>query len=93
MPDDARESRAVAVANAIAITRIEGHEPSMFALQQLDRWVAGEITPNELRALVRQHHAKPAPHYFVKSKHGDFCNICGYGRNERLQHTRPGETA
>lgn len=93
MSEDARESRAVAVANAIAIMRMEGHEPSMFALQQLDRWVAGEITANDLRALVRQHHARPAPHDFVKSKHGGFCNICGYGRFERLQHNQPQESA
>lgn len=56
MTDDTRETRAVAVANAIAITRMEGHEPSTFALKQLDRWVAGEITATQLRELVRQHH-------------------------------------
>lgn len=86
MSDDTRETRAVAVSSAIAITRMEGHEPSMFALKQLDRWIAGEITADQLRDLVRQHHGKPPLHDFVKSEDGDFCARCGYGRNERLQH-------
>ncbi|MET4442830.1 hypothetical protein ABIB75_001091 [Bradyrhizobium sp. GM2.2] len=68
MSDDTRETRAVAVSSAIAITRMEGHEPSMFALKQLDRWIAGEITADQLRDLVRQHHGKPPLHDFVKSE-------------------------
>jgi Antitoxin VbhA len=35
------EARADAVKNAVAITRMEGGEPSAFCREQLDRFVAG----------------------------------------------------
>ncbi|MGY3356269.1 hypothetical protein ACVWZK_002932 [Bradyrhizobium sp. GM0.4] len=36
-------------------------------------------------------HDKPmlATHDFVASRQGDFCDVCGYGRNERLKHPPP----
>lgn len=42
-------SRAAAVRNAIAITRMEGGEPSAFCLELLALYVAGEISGVEMR--------------------------------------------
>jgi hypothetical protein len=42
-------SRASAVRNAIAITRMEGGEPSAICLELLALYVAGEITGMEMR--------------------------------------------
>jgi hypothetical protein len=54
VPD--RESRLSAARNAIAITRMEGREPSAFCREQLDRFVAGEISAAEMRDRVLQHY-------------------------------------
>jgi hypothetical protein len=50
------EARADAVQNAVAITRMEGGEPSAFCQSQLDRFVAGEISATEMRDRVLRHH-------------------------------------
>ena len=47
-----RESRL----NAVAITQMEGGEPSAFCREQLDRFVAGEISATEMRDRVLRHH-------------------------------------
>jgi hypothetical protein len=56
MSDDDLESRANAVMNAIAITRMEGREPSAFVREQLARFVASEISADEMRQNVFRHH-------------------------------------
>lgn len=40
----------------IAITRMEGGEPSAFVREQLARYVAGEISADEMRQNVFRHH-------------------------------------
>lgn len=47
-----RESRLNAAKNAIAITRLEGGEPSPFVQLQLNRFAAGLISAAELREAV-----------------------------------------
>ncbi|WP_369725662.1 antitoxin VbhA family protein [Bradyrhizobium sp. LLZ17] len=56
MSDDDLESRAKAVMNAVAITRMEGGEPSAFVREQLARYAAGEISADEMRQNVLRHH-------------------------------------
>lgn len=41
--------RATAVRNAIAISRMEGGEPSAFCLELLGLYVSGEITGAQMR--------------------------------------------
>ncbi len=55
------EVRADSVRNAVAITRLEGGEPSVFCREQLDRFVAGEISATEMCDRVLRHHLKPPP--------------------------------
>lgn len=56
MSDDGLKGRANAVKNAIAITRMEGGEPSAFVREQLARYVAGDISADEMREAVLRHH-------------------------------------
>ncbi len=56
MSDDDFECRANAAMNAIAITRLEGREPSAFVRKQLARYVAAEISADEMRQNVLRHH-------------------------------------
>lgn len=61
MGADDLESRANAVKNAIAITRMEGGEPSAFVREQLARYVAGEISADEMRQNVLRRHGVKNP--------------------------------
>jgi hypothetical protein len=40
------------VKNAVAITRMEGGQPSAYCLEQLDLFVAGKISATEMRDRV-----------------------------------------
>jgi hypothetical protein len=60
-----REARAKSVRNAIAITRMEGGQPSEYCLKQLALFEAGEISATEMRDRVirnaaRQSQRRPA---------------------------------
>jgi hypothetical protein len=52
---DNDSSRASAVRNAIAITRMEGGEPSAFCLKLLGLYVSGEITGTQMRERMLSH--------------------------------------
>jgi hypothetical protein len=43
-----RNAREEAVKNAVAITEQEGGQPSAYCREQLDRFIAGEITVREM---------------------------------------------
>jgi hypothetical protein len=47
--DPEREARAKIVRNAIAITRMEGGQPSAYCLEQLALFEAGAISATEMR--------------------------------------------
>ena len=60
-----REARAKSVKNALAITRMEGGQPSEYCLKQLALFEAGEISATEMRDRVirnaaRQSQRRPA---------------------------------
>lgn len=48
-------ARAKAVKNAIAITRMEGGEPSAFCLELLAFYVSGDITGAEMQERMLRH--------------------------------------
>jgi hypothetical protein len=50
--DPERQARVKTVKNAIAITRMEGGQPSANCLEQLALFEAGEISATELRDRV-----------------------------------------
>jgi hypothetical protein len=54
-----RESRAKSVKNALAITRMEGGQPSEYCLKQLGLFEAGEISATEMRDRVIRNAARP----------------------------------
>lgn len=55
-----RASRASAVRNAIAITRMEGGEPSAFCQELLALYVSGEISGTEMqRRMLRYVRGEP----------------------------------
>jgi hypothetical protein len=47
-----REARAKSVRNAVAITRMEGGQPSEYCLEQLALFEAGDISATEMRDRV-----------------------------------------
>ncbi len=49
-----RESRHKAADNAIAITRMEGGEPSARARTMIEAWVDGYITSGEMLEMMRE---------------------------------------
>jgi hypothetical protein len=49
------EQRRASVANAVAITEMEGGRPSAYCREQLDLFVAGEISAAEMRDRVIRH--------------------------------------
>jgi len=50
--DPERQARVKIVKNAIAITRMEGGQPSAYCLEQLALFEAGEISATEMRDRV-----------------------------------------
>jgi Antitoxin VbhA len=50
--DPERQARVKIVKNAIAITRMEGGQPSAYCLEQLAMFEAGEISATEMRDRV-----------------------------------------
>jgi hypothetical protein len=50
--DTATAGRRTAVANALAVTEMEGGRPSDYCLRQLELFAAGEITAAEMRERV-----------------------------------------
>jgi hypothetical protein len=49
------DRRRASVANAVAITEMEGGRPSAYCREQLDLFIAGEITATEMRdRVIRQ---------------------------------------
>jgi hypothetical protein len=55
MSSSDRESRLNAARNAIAITRMEGREPSARVKELLDAWADGHMTTAEMRQAIREH--------------------------------------
>jgi hypothetical protein len=50
--DPERQARVKIVKNAVAITRMEGGQPSAYCLEQLALFEAGEISATEMRDRV-----------------------------------------
>ena len=50
--DQERQARVKIVKNAIAVTRMEGGQPSAYCLEQLALFEAGEISATEMRDRV-----------------------------------------
>jgi cytochrome c553 len=50
--DPERQDRVKIVKNAVAITRMEGGQPSAYCLEQLALFEAGEISATEMRDRV-----------------------------------------
>jgi cytochrome c553 len=50
--DPERQARVKIVKNAVAITRMEGGQPSAYCLEQLALFEAGEISATEMRNRV-----------------------------------------
>jgi hypothetical protein len=49
------DRRRASVANAVAITALEGGRPSAYCREQLDLFIAGEILATEMRDRVIRH--------------------------------------
>jgi hypothetical protein len=57
--DPERRRRQKAVQNAVAITAIEGGAPSSYSAEQMRKFVAGEITVEEMRDRVVTNASRP----------------------------------